>query len=148
MKPEIEAYLREHGARYTTEALRSRLVAAGHDPGEVDAALQETEVARAPLLSDRQTFGRLALWLHVGALVVVVVLVVIINGVQALGLALIAAVVLALFLALGWAVSSLIGRALLPHTGLVVALIVPVVSALALGGWCLSIMGTFPGVAN
>jgi hypothetical protein len=148
MKPEIESYLREHGARYTTAALRKRLIDAGHDPAEVDAALQETEAARAPLLSDRQTFGRWSLWLHVGALVAMVVLVVIFNGAQALGIALIAAVVLALFLGLGWAVSTLIGRAVLPRTGLAVALIFPLISALGLGGWCLAIMGTFPGVAN
>ncbi len=46
MRPEIEAYLREHGSRYTTEALRSQLIAAGHDPAEVDAALRETEAIR------------------------------------------------------------------------------------------------------
>ena len=46
MRPEIEAYLREHGSRYTTEALRSQLIAVGHDPAEVDAALRETEAIR------------------------------------------------------------------------------------------------------
>lgn len=148
MKPELDSYLREHGGRYTTEALRARLIAAGHDAADVDAALQETEAARVPLLSDRRAFGRWALWLHVGALVGTIALVVVLNGMQALGLALIAAVVLALFLGLGWAVSSLVGRALLPRTGLLVALIFPLISALGLGGWCLSIMGTFPGVAS
>lgn len=148
MRPEIGAYLREHGARYTTEALRRQLIEAGHDPTDVDAALRETESTRAPLLLARQTFGRWALWLHVGALVAMVVLVNLTNGAQALGLASIGAVVLGLFLALGWAVSSLIGRALLPRTGLPVALIFPVISALGLGGTCVAVMYGFPGVSN
>ena len=46
MRPEIEAYLREHGARYTTDALRRELINAGHAPAEVDAALRETEGSR------------------------------------------------------------------------------------------------------
>ncbi len=148
MRPEIDAYLREHGDRYTTEALRNRLIGAGHEPDEVDAALRETESSRAPLLSDRRTFGRWALGLHVGALVAMVVLVVALNGMQALGITLSAAGVLALFLALGWAVSTLIGGWLLPRTGLPLALLVPAVSAIGLGGTCLSIMGGFPGVGS
>lgn len=46
MRPEIEAYLREHGPRYTTDALRRQLITAGHDPAEVDAALRATEAIR------------------------------------------------------------------------------------------------------
>ena len=38
MRPEIDAYLRSNGAKYTTKALRAQLIHAGHDPGEVDAA--------------------------------------------------------------------------------------------------------------
>lgn len=150
MRPEIEAYLRRHGARYTTEALRSRLIGAGHDPTEVDAALRETEATRAQLLSDRQVFGRWAGWLHFGALVATVLLIVLLHGMQAFNAAGNAAVVLGIFLALGWAVTSLIGRALLPRTGLSVALILPVMSALGLGGTCLAVAGSFagPGVLN
>ena len=37
MRPEIEAYLRDNGARYTTKALRTQLIHAGHDPAEIDA---------------------------------------------------------------------------------------------------------------
>jgi hypothetical protein len=48
MRPEIEAYLREHGAKYTTDALRRQLIDAGHDPAEVDAALREAEATGTP----------------------------------------------------------------------------------------------------
>lgn len=140
MRPEIEAYIRKHGARYTTEALRRMLIGVGHDPAEVDAALRETEAVRGPQLIESRTFGRWALLLHAGALVAMVLLVVLLNGTEAFGIALIGAVVLGLFLLLGWAVSSLIGRALLPRTGLMVAIVVPLISALALSGTCVAIM--------
>lgn len=143
MNPEIRRYLDEHAATYTTEALRRGLLDAGYDPVEVDGALRDREVERAGGSAgeeDRRTFRRWALWLHVGALVAMVVLVVLLNGTQAFGLALIGAVVLGLCLALGWAVSGLIGRALLPRTGLTVALVVPAISALGLSGTCLALM--------
>jgi hypothetical protein len=147
MKPEIEAYLREHGEKYTTDALQQHLIALGLDPLEVMAALREWEEERAKARArpatgagDERTFRRWALWLHIGALVAMVVLVVALNGRAALGLALIGAVVLGLFLAVGWVVSGLIGRALLPRAGLAVALVVPLISALVLGGTCLAIM--------
>ena len=43
MRSEIDAYIREHRVKYTTDALRRQLVEAGHDPSEVDEALREAE---------------------------------------------------------------------------------------------------------
>jgi hypothetical protein len=147
MKPEIEAYLREHGATYTSDALRKALIAAGHDPADVDAAISEWESTRAGEATaaaggtkDERTFRNGALGVHVGALVAAFLIVIIFNGTDALGIAVIGAVVLAIFLAIGLAISYLIGRALLPRTGAMVALVVPVISAFALGGTCLAIM--------
>ena len=48
MKPEIKAYLDEHGGTYTTEALRTRLLEAGHDPADVDEALAEWRATAPP----------------------------------------------------------------------------------------------------
>jgi hypothetical protein len=156
MKPEIEAYLREHGATYTSDALRKALIAAGHDPADVDAAIREWEGARAGEATaaaagteDQRTFRNGALGVHVGALVAAFLIVIIQNGTDALGIAVIGAVVLAIFLAVGLAISYLIGRALLPRTGAMVALVVPVISAFALGGTCLAIMdGMIPTPAT
>lgn len=156
MKPEIEAYLREHGATYTSDALRKELIAAGHDPADVDAAIREWESARAGEATaaaagtaDQRTFRNGALGLHVGALVAVFLIVIILNGTDALGYAVIGAVVLAILLAVGLAISYLIGRALLPRTGAAVALVVPLISAFALGGTCLAIMdGMIPTPAT
>lgn len=143
MNPEIKRYLDEHGATYTPETLRKGLLDAGYDSAEVDTALRAWEAERAaprPDAEDRRTFGRWALWLHVGALVAMVVLLVVLRGPTAIGLALIAAVVLGIALLIGWAISSLIGRVLLPRTGPMIALIVPAISAIALGGSCFALM--------
>jgi hypothetical protein len=148
MRPEIKRYLDEYGGRYTSDALRSALLEVGHDPAEVDAALQEWQSEHAGGIvgeEDRRKFGWWTIWLHLGALVAVFVLLILLNGAQASAAAnaAIAAVVLAVFLFLGWAISSLIGRTLLPRTGIAVALIVPAISALGLGGTCLAVMGGF-----
>jgi type IV secretory pathway VirB2 component (pilin) len=143
MNPEIKAYLDEHGATYTPEALRRALVDAGHDPATVDLALREWQANRAGSdhsKEDRRTFGRWAFALHLGALVAMFALVVLLKGTTAIGLAVIAAVVLGIALLIGWAISSLIGRALLPRVGLVIALVVPLISALALSGTCVALM--------
>jgi len=143
MNPEIKRYLDENGGTYTPEALRRGLVDAGHDPVIVDAALREWQADQAG--SDRgqdvrRTFGRWAFALHSGALVAMFAVILILKGTDAIGIASIAAVVLAIALLIGWAISSLIGRALLPRAGLMIALIVPLISALALGGTCLALM--------
>jgi hypothetical protein len=149
MRPEIKRYLDENGARYTSEALRGALLQVGHDPAEVDAALQEWQSEHAGAFAgeeSRRRFRRWTIWLHLGVLLAVFVLVILLDGAQASAVApaAIAAGVLAVLLLLGWAISSMIGRALLPRTGIAVALIVPVISALGLGGTCLAIMSGSP----
>ena len=48
MRSEIDAYIRDHGTKYTTDALRKQLIEAGFDPTEVEAALREAEAAGTP----------------------------------------------------------------------------------------------------
>lgn len=142
MNPEIKRYLDEHGATYAPEALRRQLLEAGYDPAEVDTALQEWTAHGAgaqPDRADRRAFGWWAFGLHAGAPVALIALLVLLKGTSAIGMALLAAAVLAIPLLIGWLISSLIGRTLLPR-GLVVALVVPAISALALGGGCFAIM--------
>ena len=150
MRPEIQEYLARHGREYTPEALRRGLVDAGHDPAEVDEALDEWRATGGGSSPDAaaRTFSRWAFWLHVAALVAMFVLVLAANGFDAFGLATFGALVLILFLLLGWVISSWIGRALLPRTGLAVALVFPAVSALLLGGTCVALLGGFPRVAQ
>jgi hypothetical protein len=148
VNPEIKRYLDEHGATYTPEALRKGLLDAGYDPTEVDSALQAWQAERAgtqPDAEGRRTFSRWALGLHVAAVVAVFVLLVALKGTSSIGLALLGCAVLSVALLIGWAISSFIGRLLLPGTGAVVALIVPAISALALGGSCFALISSAIG---
>ena len=138
MRPEIEAYLREHGGRYTTESLRRQLIHAGYDPTEIDVALVETEATRVPQLAETRTsrsrFWWSAVGLHIAALLVVTAWVVTRNYLYAP----IAAIILALMLLVGLGISGLIGRALLPRSGLMTALVVPLISVVGMSGVCLA----------
>jgi hypothetical protein len=143
VNPEIKRYLDEHGATYTRDALRRALVDAGHDPAAVDAALGEWEAERSgprPDAEQREAFRRWSITLHVAALAAVFVLLIALRGTTAIGLALLGCAVLGVALVIGWAISSLIGRALLPGTGVIVALVAPAISAVALGGTCFALM--------
>ncbi|MEP6468133.1 MAG: hypothetical protein ABJC24_00015 [Chloroflexota bacterium] len=141
MKDEIRRYLEEHGATYTPDALRGGLLEAGYDPAEVDAALGTWATERAQAgggQDDRRSFGKWSLLIYLGALLAVFLVTVPLNGTEP-GLAVIAAVVLGVFLLIAWGVSSLLGRLLVPRVGLL-ALVLPLAFALGLGGTCLAIM--------
>jgi hypothetical protein len=148
MDPAIKRYLDEHGPTYTRDALRRSLVEAGHDPAAVDAALIEWEAERAgtgPDAERRKTFSRWTVRLHAAALVAVFVLLVALKGTPAIGLALLGCAVLGVAMIIGWAISSLIGRALLPRAGVIVALVVPALSALFLSGTCFALLSASIG---
>ena len=139
----IKRYLDEHGATYTPEALRRGLLDAGYDAVTVSAALKEWQAgqaAKGPEQGDRRTFSRWALRLHLAALVATFAVLLILKGTPNLGIVVLAAVVLGVTLIIGWAVSSFFGRMLLPRSGIGVALILPAISALALGGTCFALM--------
>lgn len=149
MRPEIRKYLEEHGERYTTEALRRGLLDAGHPPGEVDDALREFSAKRsAPDVPDerRGAFGWWAFGLHAAALLLVALWLVTQPGAFTYGMGTIALFVLGLALLIGWAISRPIGQRLLPGSGLSVALIVPAISALLIGGSCFAMLGGLTGV--
>jgi hypothetical protein len=140
---EIRRYLDEHGGTYTTEALRKGLLAAGHDPAAVEVAIGEWAAARLSAgmaQDDQRRFGRWAFGLHLGALVAMVVILVALKGGSALGIGLGGAGILAIPLLIAWWISSTVGGQLLRRTGLLVALILPALSALALGGTCLAVL--------
>lgn len=144
MNPDIKRYLDEHGATYTPEALRKGLLEAGYDPVAIDAAIQEWQAGRTggSGSEDRRTFGRWALWLHIGALAATFAVLVLLKGVEAAGIILMGVGVLAVAMLIGWAISSAIGRSLLPGAGTTIALIVPAVSAIALGGTCFALLNS------
>jgi hypothetical protein len=147
MDPEIKRYLDQHGATYTPEALRKGLLDAGYDPAEVDAALRawDAREAAGSDAEDRRTFGRWALWLHLGSLLAVFLVLIAMKGTTAIGTALLGCAVLGVALVIGWAISSAIGRALLPGGGVLIALVVPAISAIVLGGSCLALLSSAIG---
>ena len=140
MRPEIEAYLRENGARYTTKALRAQLLRGGYEAPEIDAALEETEAARAPQLASakalRSQFWGLAFVLNL--VVLVVVSAVVSDNSPYAGATFL---VLGIAMLIGLGISGSIGSAFLTGRGLLVALAVPAVAALILGGTCFAMMG-------
>jgi hypothetical protein len=143
VNPEIERYLNEHGATYTPEALRKGLLEAGYDESAIDAAMREWQARRTGGIGsdDQRMFGRWAILLHLGALVATFVVLLFLKGAEAAGTILLGVGVLAVAMLIGWAISSMIGRALLGG-GTTIALIVPAISAIALGGTCFGLLNS------
>ena len=157
MDTAIKRYLEEHGATYTPEALRRGLLDAGYDAVMVSAALKEWQAEQAAKRTDQgdqRTFSRWALRLHLAALVATFVVLLVLKGTPNLGLIILAAVVLGVTLIIGWAVSSFFGRMLLVRSGVGVALVLPTISALVLGGTCFALINASvrepprPGTVN
>lgn len=149
MRPEIRRYLEEHGETYTTEALRRGLLDAGHSPGEVDDALREWQADRSrPDVPEdrRRAFGWWAFGLHAAALALVALWLFTRPDGFMSGMAQITLFILALALLIGWAISRPIGQRMLPGSSLSVALIVPAISALLIGGSCFAMLGGLTGV--
>ena len=139
--PEIEAYLRKYGAVYTTKALRSLLTSKGYDPAEIDAALAESEEERRPQLAKtnalRSRFWLLAFGIQVAVLGIAAYQL----GRSTQSFANGSWIVLAIALLLGLGLSGAIGTSLVPRRGLWVGLMLPLASALLLGGTCLNMFG-------
>lgn len=141
MRPEIEAYLRSNGAQYTTKALRQQLIHAGYEASEVDAALQETEAARAPQFKEtsalRSRFWWAAIALNVAGLVVATIWA--FQGPSAMYAGAVP-IVLGFFLLIGLGISGLIGRSMLGR-GMGMALLVPLIFTVVLTGACMAMFG-------
>jgi hypothetical protein len=145
MRAEIRKYLQDHADTYTRQAVRSELLKAGYDETDVDAAIAEWEsegparrAGPAGIGAQRSRFWLLAIGLHVAALVVAAIWIA--NSASATYSAVVV-IVLGVVLLIGLGISGLIGRWLIPRSGLVVALVVPLVSALLLAGTCMAISG-------
>ena len=141
MRPEIEAYLASNGSKYTTKALRQQLIHAGWEAGEVDAALQETEAARAPRFEETQALRSRFWWAAIGlnAIGLVVATVWAFQG-SSRTYAGAVPIVLGLCLLIGLGISGLIGRSMLGR-GLATALLVPLIVAVVLTGTCMAMFG-------
>ena len=141
MRPEIESYLQSNGSKYTTKALRQQLIHAGHDPAEVDAALQETEAARTGQFAETTSMRR-RFWLWVWGLNIAGLVVATIWAFQGPSSTYAPAVpiVLGFFMLIGLGISGLIGRSMLAR-GMGAAMLVPVIFTVILTGSCMAMFG-------
>jgi len=144
MDPKIGDYIREHAETYRREAIRAQLIAAGHDPGQVDAALAQSELAPVKDTPEAVAKPTPPFWgwaLAIQLVTVVLVTAWVAAGSDPHGYWSAVAIFLGVSLLVGLAITGSLGRALLPRTGLLVALLLPLASALLLGGICLNMMG-------
>lgn len=144
MDPKIGDYIREHAGTYTREAIRAQLIAAGHDPERVDAALARSQLAHVtdPTAVAAKPTGHYWRWaLAIQLVTLVVVTAWVAAGSDPHGYWSAVAIFLGVSLLVGLAITGSLGKALLPRTGLVIALLLPLASALLLGGVCLNMMG-------
>lgn len=115
MDPRIDDYIRVNRGTYNDQAIREQLIAAGHDPAEVDTALRETEAARGARGAEtriaRRRFWRWTISLHIAAWVLATVW--LLLGRTTPGYVWIGVVALGVVLLIGLTMSGLIGRALL-----------------------------------
>jgi hypothetical protein len=137
MKPEIKRYFDEHPGQPRTDQ-RQALLAAGHSPADIDDAFLELDRSAAPVKT--ATFDRWALVFHVVGVVWVAYWLLILPDKIAEGRAVPAFLVVGVVLAVGWLVSTWIGRRLLPSIGLW-ALVLPFLSALIITFGMFNVMG-------
>ena len=144
MNDPIRDYISANRDKYTSEAIREQLLAAGHDLALVDAALEESTQPAGRVVDEatRRAFGRWALGLHAAAFVGVVGILWIIYGSRISVYLGIGAIILVVALLIGWGISSLIGRVVLSPSRLAIAIIVPALSALVIGGSCFALLSS------
>ena len=140
MDPRIDDYIRENDAQYTRAAIREQLIAAGHDPGAVEEALERLMAGPAPVATKGRRFWLWVLGLHVAPLAII--------GLWALAIGSLAAnlgllAILAVVLLIGVGISGLVSGGAREGRGLAIALVLPAVSALLIGGSCLALTGSY-----
>jgi hypothetical protein len=141
MDPRIADYIRAHRRRFTREAIRQKLIDAGHDPGDIDATW-------AALASDPDDtagegfWGRFAL-IVIGLNAAVFLLVVLATGMLNVPvLAVVLAIVLAIGALIAWGIVALTGPTKMGRTtAMVIGVSIPLLFALLIGGSCYALVG-------
>ena len=141
MDPRIADYIRAHRRRFTREAIRQKLIDAGHDPADVDATW-------AALASDPDDtagegfWGRFAL-IVIGLNAAVFLLVVLATGMLNVPvLAVVLAIVLGIGALIAWGIVALTGPTKMGRTtAMVIGVSIPLLFALLIGGSCYALVG-------
>lgn len=150
MDPRITDYIRANRRRYTREAITQQLVAAGHDPAEIERVWAALDTPDADTVAGEGFWGRFALML-VGINVGMLLLVGLLTGalMQLPGSALLF-VILGIALGIGaliaWGLVAATGPTKLsPTTATVVGASIPLLFALLIGGSCYALVGSLGG---
>ncbi len=140
MNPEILRYIRSNRDTYTREAITRQLIAAGHDPAEIEQAWESIEPRSEGMLPRDRTFWRY-FFIYVGVLYGLTFVV------YALGIGELA-IILGIFLLLGAMISTRMVRSSTAvakgaASGLLIAVLVPFVFLVIIAGLCTTMVG-FP----
>ena len=152
MDPRIADYIRENRKRYTREAITKQLVAAGHDPGEIERTWMTLDTPDADDVSGEGFWGRFAV-IVIGINVGVFLLVGLLTGMlqNLAGGSSVILVILAVALVIGaliaWGLVAATGPTRLSRTAaLVIGTAIPALFALLIGGSCYALIGaSMPG---
>ena len=153
MPSTIHDYIREHRDRYTREAIRQQLLAAGYDAAQIDAAWAMVDAPDPDATVGERFWGRFWLYL-LGTNLATLLLVGLLTGLLGTlsgggGLVLvILAIVLAIGAVIAWAIvvatqPTQLGRG----TAMAIGAIIPLLVAFLIGGACYALIGA-SGVAR
>ena len=142
MDPRIADFIRANRRRYTREVIREQLIAAGHDPAEIDATWAALDAPDPDAVAGEGFWGRFGLFL-VGLNVVVFLLVFLLTGmVNSFVLAVVLGVALSVGALTAWAIVAATGPAQMGRTtAMVIGGVIPLVFALLIGGSCYAMVG-------
>jgi hypothetical protein len=146
MDPRIADYIRANRARYTRDAIRRQLLAAGHDPAEIDRTWAILDTPDADDVAGEGFWRRFAVILigvNIGIFLVIGLLTGMLSNVGASAVLLVIfAVVLAIGALIAWGVVALTGPAKMsPTTATVIGSAIPLFFALLVGGSCYALAG-------
>jgi hypothetical protein len=151
MDPRISDYIRANRRKYTREAITQQLVAAGHDPAEVERVWAALDAPDADRVAGEGFWGRFAL-IVVGINLAVLLLLGLLTGaLQNAGqggliLLIVLAVVLGIGALIAWGIVAVTGPAnMSPTTALVIGTVIPLLFALLIGGSCYALIGGMGG---
>jgi hypothetical protein len=147
MDPRISDYIRANRRKYTREAITQQLVAAGHDPAEVERVWAALDAPDADRVAGSGFWGRFALILvgiNLGVFLLVALLTNMLGAIGQGGIVL--PVILAIALGIGaliaWGIVAATGPTkLAPTTALVIGAAIPGLFALLIGGACYAMLG-------
>jgi hypothetical protein len=149
MDPRIADYIRANRRRYTRDAIRQKLVEAGHAPEEIDATWAALDAPDPDATVGERFWPRF--WLFLAAVNAAVFLVVGFGtgmfGAIAQGGGSILLVILAIALGIGaliaWGAVAMTGPTKLGRgTALAIGAVIPLLFALLIGGSCYALIGT------